>query len=203
MKVVFKHWKSLHSYMGLLLAGVFFILGFTGFLMLAPQMFGWKHHPVQSSLLLRWYDSPETRIKDYKKRETVTLFSPEGTPVLVASDHGAILVQESEGQWIKAKHSSHHLRVEERLFAKTEIRQEPLTWGKVITDLHSGEFFGGWLNLFYYLSALSLIGLTATGMYLWYIPWSQKRKRSLAVQKPASAERRVKHPPKTELPCKT
>jgi|GEM_PF-5699063 uncharacterized iron-regulated membrane protein len=178
MKIPFKHWKTIHSYIGLFLAGLLFLVGFTGFIMLKRDRFGLKDRPVSFSPLLAWYASLRDEEVDFKQRTVITLYTENGMPVEIASDHGALLVSNGNGRWEKAEDSALNPAVVKKSFAKTEsLRQRPLHWGNVIDDLHTGRFFGGWLNLLYYGTAFCLVGLTATGVYLWYKPWAQKRKR--------------------------
>ena len=46
---------------------------------------------------------------------------------------------------------------------------------KIITDLHTGAFFGGWFMLVIDLVALSLVFFSISGIWLWYVPWKRKR----------------------------
>ncbi len=178
MKTQFKHWKSLHSYMGLIFGIVILMIGVTGFILIEHDKFGLKDKPVTFAPLVAWYDNMPDEEKDYKEREVVTLYTADGKPVEVASDHGAILVAEADNRWIKAKESMMGISVTKKAFAKTEIpKEEKLHWGKVVDDLHTGKFFGGWLNVLYYITALSLVIFTLSGVYLWYKPWAQKRAR--------------------------
>jgi hypothetical protein len=52
--------------------------------------------------------------------------------------------------------------------------------GKVLEDIHTGEFFGGNAWWLYDLIALSLIGFVATGIYLWIVPILRRRKKRKA-----------------------
>lgn len=181
MKFQFKHWKAIHSYVGLFLAFIFIIVGVTGFLMMDKEMFGLKRKEVRFGPLLSYYEQLPEEQKDYKEREVIVLFTQDGHPVEIASDHGAILIAETEERWVKANDSALGLAVTKKAFAKTDVNiseYRPLYWGKIVDDLHTGKFFGGWLNLLYYFAAFSMVGLTLTGVYLWYKPWAQKRKRS-------------------------
>lgn len=72
--------------------------------------------------------------------------------------------------------------------ADGKVKQEKLPIGgktltgvelqKVVTELHTGAFFGGWFMLVIDLVALSLVFFAVSGVWLWYVPW--KRKRSLS-----------------------
>lgn len=189
MKMQFKHWKSLHSYIGLALAAILLVVGTTGFLMMEDKHFGLKDRPVTFAPLVAWYGSLPKEEKDYKEREVVTFYTVDGEPVEIASDHGAILVAEADGSWVKAAESVQGFAVTKKTFSKTEVPdRKPLHWGKVVDDLHTGKIFGGWLNLLYYFTALSIVFFVVSGVYLWYKPWAQKRKRALqAARKPANA----------------
>jgi len=46
---------------------------------------------------------------------------------------------------------------------------------KLVTDLHTGEFFGGWFTPVIDLVALSMIFFAVSGIWLWYVPWKRKR----------------------------
>ncbi|MBU4177737.1 MAG: PepSY domain-containing protein [Desulfurivibrionaceae bacterium] len=46
---------------------------------------------------------------------------------------------------------------------------------KVVTDLHTGDFFGSWFFLVVDLAAVALVLLTASGIYLWFRPQWKKR----------------------------
>lgn len=178
MKMQFKHWKSLHSYVGLIFGLIISLIGVTGFILIENDKFGLKDQPVTFAPLVAWYNSLPEIEKDYKEREVITLFTADGKPIEVASDHGAILVAEADDRWVKAKESAMGFTVIKKAFAKTEIPEaKELHWAKVVDDLHTGKFFGGWLNVLYYLTALSLVFFTLSGVYLWYKPWAQKRAR--------------------------
>jgi hypothetical protein len=49
---------------------------------------------------------------------------------------------------------------------------------KIVTDLHTGDFFGKWFFLLVDLTAAGLILLTLTGVYLWW--WPRRRRRLAA-----------------------
>ena len=80
--------------------------------------------------------------------------------------------------------------------ADGKVKQEKLPGGgkapkgvelqKVITDLHTGAFFGGWFMLVIDLMALALVFLALSGVWLWYLPW--RRRRVLAAT-PVAAPR--------------
>jgi hypothetical protein len=48
---------------------------------------------------------------------------------------------------------------------------------KIVTDLHTGDFFGRWFFLVVDLTAAGMILLTLTGVYLWW--WSRQRRRAV------------------------
>jgi hypothetical protein len=48
---------------------------------------------------------------------------------------------------------------------------------KVITDLHTGEFFGRYFYLFMDLTAVGMVAMSVTGLYIWYRP---RKKRARA-----------------------
>ncbi len=181
MKFQFKHWKTLHSYTGLIFGIIILVISVTGFILVDEDKFGLKDQPITFAPLVAWYDNMPEMKKDYKEREVVTLYTSDGKPVEVASDHGAILVAEAEDRWVKADESVMGFAVTKKAFAKTEApKAKPLHWAKVMDDLHTGKFFGGWLNLLYYITALSLVFFVLSGVYLWYKPWAQKRARKAA-----------------------
>ena len=47
---------------------------------------------------------------------------------------------------------------------------------KVITDLHTGAFFGGWFMLVVDVMALTLVFLAVSGIWIWYHPWKARRR---------------------------
>lgn len=49
---------------------------------------------------------------------------------------------------------------------------------KIVTDMHTGDFFGKWFFLVVDLTAAGLILLTLTGVYLWW--WPRRRRRLAA-----------------------
>jgi len=50
---------------------------------------------------------------------------------------------------------------------------------KLVTDLHTGAFFGSWFTVVIDLVALSMVFFALSGVWLWYVPW--KRKRSIPI----------------------
>ncbi len=52
----------------------------------------------------------------------------------------------------------------------------------LIESLHDGSFFGDWAKLWVFLPAgLVVAGLTATGVWLWWMPHAARRRRARAV----------------------
>jgi uncharacterized iron-regulated membrane protein len=67
-----------------------------------------------------------------------------------------------------------------------------LDWGRLMNDLHTGKFFGGWVGkLLIDLTSLTLLVLTLSGVYLWWVPIYRKRKNAkaatMAPVRPAAA----------------
>ncbi|MBI3298355.1 MAG: PepSY domain-containing protein [Elusimicrobia bacterium] len=59
---------------------------------------------------------------------------------------------------------------------------------KLVMDMHTGEFFGTWFYLLVDLTAVALIALSLSGVYIWYRPWMARRKaRSRNAAQAASA----------------
>lgn len=51
---------------------------------------------------------------------------------------------------------------------------------KLITDIHTGDFFGPYFFVLVDASAAGLVVLTITGLYVWYVPRSRRRKAQRA-----------------------
>lgn len=54
------------------------------------------------------------------------------------------------------------------------VGQEPMDLQKLITDLHNGKLGGWWLIAAIDLTALALIFLTVSGLWIWWIPRRKK-----------------------------
>ena len=203
MKV--KSWKSIHSYIGLIAAVLLVGWGTTGFLMVNPNRLGLKHAEVRFTPLLAWYRSMATGSGKERrpKIEYITLYTEKGEPVEVASHRGQVLLRSpGEEGWLMADNSeewSGLIRTEhEALVLKRKPRTERgkeferLTWGRVLDDLHTGQFFAGRLSLLYQAGTLCLVTLTLSGLWLWYVPWRSKRRRSFVrVAVPKATKMRV------------
>lgn len=46
---------------------------------------------------------------------------------------------------------------------------------KLITDIHTGEFFGSFFYIFMDITAIGLVAMSVTGVYIWYRPRSKKK----------------------------
>ena len=64
--------------------------------------------------------------------------------------------------------------VPQRLLTDPKIGRE-IDLQKVITDIHTGEFFGRYFYLLMDFSALGLVVISITGFYLWYKPAFAKK----------------------------
>ena len=56
--------------------------------------------------------------------------------------------------------------------------KEPLDLQKLITDLHNGKLGGWWLIAAIDLTALTLIFLTASGIWIWWVPHRARRAKT-------------------------
>lgn len=90
---------------------------------------------------------------------------PDGKGFLLAAKEGLYRVADGKVKQVKLPGS-------EKAGAGVDLQ-------KVITDLHTGAFFGGWFTAVIDLVALSMVFFAVSGVWLWYVPW--KRKRALAV----------------------
>jgi len=54
---------------------------------------------------------------------------------------------------------------------------------KLVTDLHTGAIIGGWGSALADLTAVLLVLLTVTGIWLWYRPWREKRRILMGVKR--------------------
>jgi hypothetical protein len=167
-----KFWKLFHGYLGLTIGLLLIVNGITGFFMIDREKPGLKK-TVNLSPLEWWYSKiPESRKNEKQKIEYITLYTSRGKSVQVASDRGTILLKSPPmGEWVKIKDSPWRAELHET--AAPIIKQsgrEPLTWRKLIVDLHSGKFFAGRLDWFYRIAALMLVLLAGSGIYLWIKP---------------------------------
>ncbi|MDP3542571.1 MAG: PepSY domain-containing protein [Elusimicrobiota bacterium] len=74
-----------------------------------------------------------------------------------------------------------------------EAGKNRMDLGKLVLDLHTGEFFGPWFFLFVDLTGLALIALSLSGVYIWYRPW-MARRQARARNAAAEAARKVSAP---------
>lgn len=91
----------------------------------------------------------------------------------VLPEQGSILLAAKEGLYrvVDGKVKQEKLPAGDKLLPGVELQ-------KVITDLHTGAFFGECFIWVIDLVALSLVFFAISGVWLWYVPW--KRKRALA-----------------------
>lgn len=101
--------------------------------------------------------------------ERATAANIAGVPLMVAGG-GALVLTASGGL---------HLAELGRLPAATD---RTVALGRVLTDIHTGEFFGGHAWIVYDLVAVSLIGFVGTGIYLWLIPLLRRRQKRQAMR---------------------
>lgn len=92
------------------------------------------------------------------------------------------LVPQGEGYLLAAKEGLYRLtngKVKKVKLAGGEQAATGVELQKLITDLHTGTFFGTWAYLLVDAAAFGLVYLAVSGIYLWYVP--RKKKRSLAL----------------------
>lgn len=58
-----------------------------------------------------------------------------------------------------------------------EQKREKIDLQKLITDMHTGELFGRYFYLLMDFTALGLVAISVTGVYLWYIPAKRKKQK--------------------------
>lgn len=102
--------------------------------------------------------------------ETLHLKSEDGAVVykVKARDGREIVVDASTGAFVE--------------------KTVPNKLGRIIKDLHTGKIAGGVGKLFVDFTSLTIIGLTATGVYLWVAPKWRKRKAGRRQPAPSMAE---------------
>ena len=86
---------------------------------------------------------------------------PDGKGVLLAAKEGLYRLSDGKVKQVK-------LPGGEKAATGVELQ-------KVITDLHTGAFFGSWFMLVIDLVALSLVFFSISGVWLWYVPWKKRR----------------------------
>lgn len=78
------------------------------------------------------------------------------------------------------------------LAAEDAAARSSIDWGRLMNDLHTGKFFGGWIGkLLVDLTSITLLALTLSGVYLWWIPIYRKQKSAKTA---AAAPVRPVHP---------
>jgi hypothetical protein len=90
---------------------------------------------------------------------------PDGEGVLLAAKEGLYRVSDGKVKQVK-------LPVGENAATGVELQ-------KVISDLHTGAFFGSWFMLVIDLVALSLVFFSISGVWLWYVPWKKRRRAAV------------------------
>jgi hypothetical protein len=56
--------------------------------------------------------------------------------------------------------------------------QSVKNWAKIVTDLHSGKILGTPGKLAIDATAVAMLALTSTGVYLWWLPKLRKRQNA-------------------------
>jgi hypothetical protein len=167
-----KFWKSFHGYIGLTIGLLLVVTGITGFFMIDKEKPGLKE-AVSFAPISWWYSNiPQSKNNEKSKIEYLILYTSRGESVQVAADRGSIFLKSTKmKEWKKVKDSPWRAELRETPAANMGPRYpEPLTWRKLVVDLHSGKFFAGRLDWFYRIAALMLVLLVCSGLYLWIKP---------------------------------
>jgi photosystem II stability/assembly factor-like uncharacterized protein len=115
---------------------------------------------------------------------------PATPPAATGDMHLAVAARTGGGAVVASRGTlleSRDLASWERLAEPAPTASGTVELGKVLTDLHTGAFFGGALWIVYDLAALALLLFVATGLHLWLAPILRKRekRRSAAASGPA------------------
>jgi len=86
---------------------------------------------------------------------------PDGEGFLLVAKEGLYRVSDGKVKQVK-------LPGAEKVAAGVDLQ-------KLVTDLHTGAFFGGWFMAVIDLVALSLVFFAISGVWLWYVPWKRRR----------------------------
>lgn len=100
-----------------------------------------------------------------------------GLSVLPGGD--LLVAAEKEGAYAFKPASGEKVRLAEAALQKP-LYVQPLTWGKLLEDLHTGEIFGGRFMIFWDLLSYALIAYVITGFYIWLKPILIRRSRQKA-----------------------
>ena len=90
-------------------------------------------------------------------------------------DHKGILLAAKEGLYQVAGGKVKQVKLPDGDKVATGVELQ-----KLVTDLHTGAFFGGWFMLVVDAVALSLVFFAVSGVWLWYVPWQRKRRTAAA-----------------------
>lgn len=110
----------------------------------------------------------------------------------IKSSSGEVLVDAHTREAVTREHDSPKIKGNEEpsILASQEKRHRSgIDWAKMLKDLHTGKI-GGWAGkLVVDFTALILVILCLTGLYLWLIPLLRKRRSARQQARIASAKR--------------
>lgn len=87
--------------------------------------------------------------------------SVDGSEILLAAKEGLYRVEKGKVKQVK-------LPGAEKVASGVELQ-------KVITDLHTGAFFGNWFIWVLDLVGIAMVFFSLSGVWLWYVPWKKRR----------------------------
>lgn len=134
-------------------------------------------------------------------REVLALSTNDGTPLKVTAFRGVFYFQATDGTWTPINEADLEVDISKEVvdFSNgTSNGSAPLGWRRIILDLHTGRFFGNWMEYVYYVAAAAMVLLTFSGMYLWYKPWIQKRRRNQRLSQECHSGNSASHMPPSE-----
>lgn len=91
---------------------------------------------------------------------------PDGEGLLLAAKEGLYRVSDGKVKQVSLPEAG-------KVATKVDLQ-------KLVTDLHTGAFFGGWFMAVIDFVALSMVFFAISGVWLWYVPWKKRRSTALS-----------------------
>jgi uncharacterized iron-regulated membrane protein len=88
-------------------------------------------------------------------------------------DESGIVIAAKEGVFTSVSGKE----LEPEILPIKKKQKEKIDLQKLITDIHTGEFFGQFFYIFMDLTAVGMVAMSITGLYIWYRPRKKKAGR--------------------------
>jgi uncharacterized iron-regulated membrane protein len=176
----FRQW---HTWLGLLLSVLFVLVAVTGILLNHKDVFFHRGEgPTGPTGVLRSTSDLHALPIGFEQALLLARQHYGDVPldkIELKDERGWLAYKVSRGNGREIRIDAHSGEVFTKYGAKpTRKEGSAVNWAKIVTDLHSGKILGTAGKLAIDATAVAMLGLTLTGVYLWWLPKLRKRQNA-------------------------